>query len=320
MAPAQVSVVDGTTNSIVGTIGVGVGPRDVAVNAATNRVYVSNGGTAATPGNTLNVIDGGGGVVISTVPVGTRPGVLAVNATTGRLYVANQGSNNVSVVDGSTLAVLATVSVGGSPIGLAVNPTTNHVLVALAGSSEAALIDGATNVVVATVPLGGAPGEVVALPAQGRFVVAGQGSPFALLDRAGRGRRRAERARGGRFGCLAAAGAAAGGGYGDLYVEHARWEHDDQRHPPGRRPGEQRVVGRAAGERRAHPALCAAGHRWAGHLHAVDDEPAERGRDGDRQRRRPVGRPGCHRRRGALAATPRPRRRTRRGSPPHQQA
>jgi len=158
---------------------IGPGPRDVAVNAATNRIYVSITGTAAAPAGTVAALDGASGTLLATVPVGSRPGALTVNASTGRVYVVNQGSNSLSVIDGATNTVVASVSVGAAPVGIALNPATSRVLVTNAGSNDATLVDAATNAVIATLPLGGA-GAVAANPALGRFAIASQAAPFAL--------------------------------------------------------------------------------------------------------------------------------------------
>ena len=53
---------------VTATIVVGTGPRDVAVNASTNRVYVANQGS-----NSVTVINGGSNAVITTIAVGTGP-------------------------------------------------------------------------------------------------------------------------------------------------------------------------------------------------------------------------------------------------------
>ena len=41
----SVSVIDGTNNTLLATVAVGVHPADAGVNASTNRIYVANTGS-----------------------------------------------------------------------------------------------------------------------------------------------------------------------------------------------------------------------------------------------------------------------------------
>ena len=135
----NVSVIDGAGNTVVATVAVGSYPVDVAVNASTNRIYVTN-----LYNNNVSVIDGAGNVVVATVPVGSYPVGVAVNPSTNRIYAANASSNNVSVIDGASNTVVTTVAVGTLPYGMAVNPTTNRVYVANHSSNNVSVINGAS--------------------------------------------------------------------------------------------------------------------------------------------------------------------------------
>jgi YVTN family beta-propeller protein len=74
-------------------INVGTLPSAIAVNAATNKIYVAN-----TNSNNVTVIDGATNMA-STVSAGSSPQAIAVNAATNKIYVANYSSNNVTVID-----------------------------------------------------------------------------------------------------------------------------------------------------------------------------------------------------------------------------
>src|ERR1700690_475633 len=63
-----VSVINGSTNTVVGTINVGTSPIAVAVNPVTNKIYVANQGS----GN-VTVIDGNNVNPTVTVGVGSNP-------------------------------------------------------------------------------------------------------------------------------------------------------------------------------------------------------------------------------------------------------
>ena len=146
-----VSVIDGSTNSVIATVPVG-GPQGVTVDPFTNRIYVGN-----TASNGVSVIDGATNTVVGTVPLGTsNPSQgIGVNTTTSRIYVANGASDSVSAIDGATNTIIGTVPVGAFAGAVAVNRNTNRIYVAHpGGANTVSVIDGATNIVVASVAVG----------------------------------------------------------------------------------------------------------------------------------------------------------------------
>ena len=155
----SVTVIDGATN-LTATVGDpnANGPRAVAVNSATNMVYVANLWT----GN-VTVIDG---ATNSTVTVtdpnasGIQSVAVAVNALTNKIYVANNNvlglsntmAGNVTVIDGATNSTTTVTDPSAiSPVAVAVNPVTNKTYVANEGDypgsnyGNVTVIDGATN-------------------------------------------------------------------------------------------------------------------------------------------------------------------------------
>jgi YVTN family beta-propeller protein len=161
-----VSVIDGTTCSALNdsacaktapTIAVGSGPLGVAVDQATDTVYVAN-----INDNTVSVIDGatcnatvttGCGQTAKTVPVGIGPNVLAVDQATDTVYVANGGAATVSVIDGATCNATVTsgcsttpptTHVGYVPQGLAVDQSTDTIYVTNGYDNTVSVVDGAT--------------------------------------------------------------------------------------------------------------------------------------------------------------------------------
>ena len=108
---AALSVIDGATNTVTATIqlpyttsadleGGSAAPQGIAVDQATDTIYVSNWSASGGPGS-VSVIDGATNTVEAVVPVGTTPDGIAVDQATGMAYVANFGSNTVSVIDAS---------------------------------------------------------------------------------------------------------------------------------------------------------------------------------------------------------------------------
>ena len=93
----DVSVIHGSTNTVLSPISVGLNPFGVAVNPTTNRIYVANAGGAgfdscsSEPSYSVSVIDGITNSVVNTLTVGLGPGFVAVNPKTNKIYVTLTG-------------------------------------------------------------------------------------------------------------------------------------------------------------------------------------------------------------------------------------
>jgi YVTN family beta-propeller protein len=140
-----VTVVNGTSNAVTGTITVGPAGTDlysIAVNPVTDLIYVVSNQTG-----TLTVINGGSNQVTATVPAaGTLPVAVAVNAATNLVYVLGQG--NLNVYAGANNAPAGSVAIAGTSYALAVNSTTNTVFVTNNGLGSVPVVTatGTTNV------------------------------------------------------------------------------------------------------------------------------------------------------------------------------
>jgi YVTN family beta-propeller protein len=179
--------------STTANIPAGTHPLAVAVNVATNQIYVANQGS-----NDVTAIDGKTNIATQ-VPVGTNPAnvamsaptAIAVNPTTNKIYVVNQGTavkqftdGGVSVIDGTTNTVTATIAVGKEPMALAVNPVTNMIYVANlgVGLSTVTVIAGATNA-TSTVSVQVAPISVAINTTTNQIFVANRGSnSVSMID------------------------------------------------------------------------------------------------------------------------------------------
>lgn len=143
------------------TATVGLGPFGVAVDDATETVYVANNADGDLPG-TVSVINSatcngahtdGCASPFPTVTVGRSPLLVAIDNKTNRVYVTDFSSAGVSVIDGSTCD--ATVRTGcttaaplrpvvSDPFGLAVSEGTNTVYTSdLYGSGSLSVFAGA---------------------------------------------------------------------------------------------------------------------------------------------------------------------------------
>lgn len=184
-------------------IPVGGFPTGIALNPATDTIYVGNGNTG-----TLSLIDGqrcnastarGCRSRVTAVTAGVDPVGIAVDSGTGTLYVAN-ASGTVAVVDGRRCnagdtsrcgARPATVRVGLNPQFLAVDEKTHTVYVANSGADTVSVIDArACNArrtagckVVATVKAGALPFTLAVNDVTGTLYVADLGTgTVSVLD------------------------------------------------------------------------------------------------------------------------------------------
>ncbi|MGB6429427.1 MAG: Ig-like domain repeat protein [Candidatus Acidiferrales bacterium] len=176
-----VTIVNGASNSLSGTVVTGSGPVAVAVNPITNTIYVANQG-----GNSVTVINGSTDGTTS-VPVGSSPAAVAVNPVSNVIYVANSGgAGSVSVISGATNSVSATISgagIGPSPSAMAVNATTNEIYVANYSNSNGSVsaISGATNAVTATLTTSAGPHAVAVNSTMDKIYVADLGTNIVTV-------------------------------------------------------------------------------------------------------------------------------------------
>jgi YVTN family beta-propeller protein len=151
-ADSNVAVIDGRTNTVVTSIAV-PGAVYVAVNAATNRVYISDSD------NTVRVIDGSTNAVVATIAFGDVLEELAVDATRNLVYVAVVGQPpTIGVIDGTTNAVVNTFTVSKALtlVGLTVDPSLNQIYASDNERMNLFVINGSTGGVTATISLPGA--------------------------------------------------------------------------------------------------------------------------------------------------------------------
>jgi YVTN family beta-propeller protein len=142
------------------TVTVGQGPFGIAVDPATDTVYVAN--AAGGGGDTVSVIDGatcnatntsGCGQTPATVTVGNFPFGVAVDAANKTVYVTDSADNTVSMINAATCHAgdtggcgqpTPTVAVGGFPAPITVDPSTGTVYVGNGNDATVSLIDAAT--------------------------------------------------------------------------------------------------------------------------------------------------------------------------------
>src|SRR6185437_2482760 len=121
-------------------VSVGTDPYAVAVDPATNMIYVANNGN-----NTVSVIDGTTNTV-TPVSVGAQPWAVAVDPNTNKVYVTNISDNTVSVI--AKVAVTATTVTPSPTVSRVAGP--DRYATAVAASKTGFPAGGAGAVVLAT--------------------------------------------------------------------------------------------------------------------------------------------------------------------------
>jgi YVTN family beta-propeller protein len=178
-AKGFVYVFDGHTNKTLDIIPIHALPWGVAVNPATNKIYVVNRDSDIG----VSVIDGFSDKVIKNINVtdmGTKPPTMifnafrggqtykidpvqvAVNPKTNRIYVSdwNYWDGGVTVIDGSIDVVTDTIiGLGGGSWGIDVNPVTDRIYVdnlqyGYKAPYKVSVIDGATDKILTNVTIG----------------------------------------------------------------------------------------------------------------------------------------------------------------------
>ncbi len=150
---STVSVINGTSNSVIGSIQVGSGPHGVT--SGNGNVYVANyiSSTVSVINETSN------SVIVPSIQVGTYPDAIAFDSANGNVYVANYGSNNVSVINGTSNSVIGSIQVGSSPSAIAFDPVNGNVYVANYGSNNVSVING-NSVIGSPIVVGSGPDSV----------------------------------------------------------------------------------------------------------------------------------------------------------------
>jgi YVTN family beta-propeller protein len=154
-SPGAVDIINTATNTIGGSVPVGIGPTSIYLDTFLNRLYIANTGDNTV--TVLNSADVALGVTppiptLATVRVGSSPVSVAALPNGLSFYVANTASNNVSVVSSSSFSVVATVPVGSRPVFVATEPSSTKVYAANGGSGTISIIQTSNNSVAVNMP------------------------------------------------------------------------------------------------------------------------------------------------------------------------
>ncbi len=178
----SVSVVNGTTGRIVGTVAVGPEPASLAYDASRGTIYVANGSYASVSTGqssiwAINDTTYQG----AAIPTGAEPNAVAYDPTNEEVFVANSGANTVTVINATTDTPTANVSVPSTAWGIAYDPWLNEVIVVLTAINSVSLIDAGNLTLRTTQVVGTSPYVATAAGPSGEVVVANEGSNNVTL-------------------------------------------------------------------------------------------------------------------------------------------
>src|SRR5208282_5463000 len=143
----NISIINGTTNQVSGTLGTGLSPISVVFDPDNGYLYVSDW----TLGE-VTVINGANNQILYNIPVGGEPSALLYDHASSEVFVANFNSNNVSIINTGTHTVVKNIPTGTTsthPQVLALDTKDNYVDVGSQTTDNISVINAATWVLVA---------------------------------------------------------------------------------------------------------------------------------------------------------------------------
>lgn len=124
-AAGTVTVIDTTTNTVIGTIAVGSTPDALAIKPDGTRLYVTS-----QDNNTVKVVNTSTRAVTATIAM-TTPSAIAINSSGSTLYVTSHDTGKVVKIATSTNTVtgVLTLPTGSRPTGIVVSPDKTKIYV-----------------------------------------------------------------------------------------------------------------------------------------------------------------------------------------------
>ncbi len=131
----NITVVDTTSNSVVGLIPIGGSCSMPFYDSQNSLLYtvMENLGRLSVVNTTTNT-------VVATMGTGGYPTAIDLDTANGYLYIVNSQTNNVSVVDSTTNTIVGSIPVENYPVGVAYDPSTGFVYVTDEGSDSISVI------------------------------------------------------------------------------------------------------------------------------------------------------------------------------------
>ena len=192
----DVTVIDGATDSVVGTFPVGKRPRGIHATPDGRRVFVTlSGSPRMAPGldenrapadkraDGLGVIDPSARKLIDRWHVGSDPEQFAISKDGKFAFIANEDDASTSIIDLDSGQLRGRIKVSEEPEGVGVNPANGEVYVTCEEKGEVFAIDPDQQRVIATIETGGRPRSVAFSRDGSRaYVACENGGYVAVVD------------------------------------------------------------------------------------------------------------------------------------------
>ncbi len=152
----KVSIIDPSSNKVVGEIPVSPNPHGIVPSPDGSRFYVSSESK-----DVLDVVDRKTSTIIRRVPIGTRPNNVAITRDGRRVYVCIRGESWVDIVDTASLEKVKSVPVGRGPHNIYRTPDDAHMIATSMDDNKLTVIGIKTEAPEFEIPLGGVPRPLV---------------------------------------------------------------------------------------------------------------------------------------------------------------
>ena len=146
----NVSVINGSSNTVIGSIIVGVCPRGISFDSNNGYIFILNFNS-----QTLSVISSTQNTVINTI---TLPGIDAVSISfdpkDDYIYVMNSEQSTISVINGSNFKVLSNIDMGSFPDAAFFDPVNEYMYIANSGTNSVSAINTSSLSIIYSIPVG----------------------------------------------------------------------------------------------------------------------------------------------------------------------
>ncbi|MGA8711176.1 MAG: YncE family protein, partial [Thermoplasmata archaeon] len=174
-AALNVSVIDGATDYVTGSVSVGGVPDGIAYDPVNHDLYVADSGS-----HNVTVISAASNRSVASIQVGTSPTAIIWDSTLNRVFVANDGSSNVTAINPTTNKVLFNTTTAAYPIAFAMDTVDGYldVLTLTYGGSlgRVDVIDASSGALKATLHVGSSPEALAYDPSVKELFVANSAS------------------------------------------------------------------------------------------------------------------------------------------------